>query len=287
MKNKVMKNKVRKNKVRKNKVLPSSYTLRQFIEKLLIKGIRSLLQTNTYMCAFQLGVGIELLGEILDTSNQMGILGMSREHFTQAIQNISSFSAYSQYIVTPTQNSNQKKIDTVKKSLRQLRAANVITSADETSILNVMLRANVGSVTQSSPYDLYAAMRCGLLHNGIPSNDLYLATKMPNEVVQLSNGKWILDVEKLYKHFVDASNEVLGSRDPTVISRLGQVAFQVTSANALSQLASANSAVQVNQIANGQTSVPTQTQNIPNPNTTNTPRQNSSWPSFVTLSGHP
>ena len=286
-------------KKRQKNNMPQNSTLKDFIESFWIKGMRSLLRFNPYMSVFQLGVGIELLGEILDTSNQMGVSGMSREHFEDAIQNISCLNVYSQYIPNPTQNSNQKKINDIRTKSHRLKNAGVITQADETTILNVLSHASVGSITQSSPYDLYAAMRCGMLHNGIPSKDLYLARKMPTEVVRLPNGKWILDVEKLYAHFVDACNDVIGNQDPIVQSRLGQVVFHVTSANAAAQTnlttvnvapqasQSVNATAQANQNVNGQISVPTQTQNISNQYTTNTSVQNGSWSSSVTLSGHP
>lgn len=215
----------KKKKKKKKKKTASSLCIADFIRTFWLKDVKRLANYNPYMGAFQIGVGIEFLGALLDVSCPLSSSGHSREHFEKAINDLSDLQIYASLLNTPHLSSTARRIRNIRNDAHNLMLSGDITSTAEQSIIHLL--PNTQPTSSGTVFDLYAELRCGLLHCGVPSLNLKLVSRMKQPFHQeVLNGIVYLDVKALYANFAKACEDVLANT--ALQNRLTAPFFKIT-----------------------------------------------------------
>lgn len=85
------------------------------------------------------------------------------------------------------------------------------------------------SKTNTTQFNLYKCLRCGMAHAGFPGYKLKLTSRTEMEIYEDGTGYIVIDATKLYKDFNDACNElfVLATERPELQARLNDVVMEM------------------------------------------------------------
>jgi len=181
-----------------------TYTVADFISDFWINQVSWMYEQNDFASFYLVGVGIEFLGRCLDDPNLWDAgEGKSKERFHKAINTLPSLARYKPYIQSNNYLAVRDRLQGLYRDVERLESLNPALK-NITNVKNDLGKCAGIASSGDETYDLYATLRCGLVHEGIPKTGLVLAHGYEAKHLQKDTDGLFLDIKCLSDDFRQA-----------------------------------------------------------------------------------